>query len=215
MLSAPIRRFAFAFVSAVLFHGVYRHLVWMPGVIGIAGAVPLLLGLGAFGWIALRELDGHDEDPLSYAASSRGPSLRSVRDVFSRRSARRVSIAWVAIGAFVTQGTVFALLAVAVVIGRKSGVAFSALEDPETAGVAPLALLAGATLLAFPVAGWLLARARTNESALEAGLSSAVAMTLTTAVLAAAAPSAVAFALATAPVAVALSCMGAWAGSHR
>lgn len=215
MLPSPIRRFVFAFLSAVLLHGVFRHLVWMPGVIGIAGAVPLLLGLFAFAWITLRELQGSDDDPLSHAASSRGPSLQSVRDVFSGRSARRVSPAWVILGAFVTQGMVFALLAIAVLVGRRWGILFATLEDPETAGIAPVAILAVATLLAFPLAGWLLARARTNESALEAGLSSAVAMTATTIVLAVMAPSAVAFALATAPVAVALACMGAWAGAAR
>jgi hypothetical protein len=184
----------------------------MPGVIGIAGAIPLLLGLFAFAWITLRDLEGRDDEPLSHVASSRTPTLQSVRDVFSRRSARRVSPGWVALGAFVTQGTVFAMLALAVLIGRRSGIVFATLEDPETAGVAPVAILAGATLAAFPIAGWLLARARTNESALEAGLSSAVAVAATTVVLGMSAPSAVAFALASAPVAVALACMGAWAG---
>jgi hypothetical protein len=212
MLPSPIRRFVFAFLSAVLLHGVFRHLVWMPGVIGIAGAIPLLLGLFAFAWITLRDLEGRDDEPLSHVASSRTPTLQSVRDVFSRRSARRVSPGWVALGAFVTQGTVFAMLALAVLIGRRSGIVFATLEDPETAGVAPVAILAGATLAAFPIAGWLLARARTNESALEAGLSSAVAVAATTVVLGMSAPSAVAFALASAPVAVALACMGAWAG---
>lgn len=212
-LSAPIRRFGLAFLSAVLLHGVFRHLVWMPGVLGMAGAVPLLVGLFAFAWITLRELEGRDDEPLSFGAGA-PPSLQSVRDVFSRRSARRVSVGWVLMGSLVTQGTVFAMLALAVAVGRRTGIKFAALEDPETAGVTPLALLAAATLAAFPVAGFLLARARTNESALEAGLSSALALAATTVVLAMTAPSAVAFALASAPVAVALACIGAWAGAR-
>jgi hypothetical protein len=212
-LDRPVRRFVFAFLSAVLLHGVFRHLVWMPGVIGLVGATPLLLGLLLFSLLTLRELEGGEEAPGSFGAGA--PSLQSVRDVFSQRSAKRVSIPWVFLGAFVVQGTIFTLLAASVVLAHRQGVIFATLEDPETAGLAPMVALGGPILVGFPVAGWLLARARRKESALEAGLSAALALLTATTLLGFLAPSAVAFTLAAAPVAVALACLGAWSGGQR
>ena len=91
-------------------------------------------------------------------------------------------------------------------------------DQGESAAVStlfPLMLLGGAALLAFPIAGYLVARASSTRSVLEPAIAAALAIAGTLILLGLAAPVAVVFAVAFAPVAFGLACGGAWMGIPR
>jgi hypothetical protein len=73
-------------------------------------------------------------------------------------------------------------------------------------------IVAAALLTAFPVAGYLVARASGAHTVLEPAFAAGLAMALTVAILSVTAPSAVIFAFAVAPIAFGLACGGAWFG---
>ena len=80
----------------------------------------------------------------------------------------------------------------------------------------PLVLLGSCVLLAFPLAGFLIARAsRSGLTVLEPALATLTAVAVLLVILALTAPVAVLFTLAVAPVAVGLACGGAWIGLER
>jgi len=86
-------------------------------------------------------------------------------------------------------------------------------EDVRSSG--PLVLLGSAVLAAFPLAGYLVARASSATSVLEPAMGAGLAIAAVVALLSVTAPIAVAFALAVAPVAFVLACSGAWFGLSR
>jgi hypothetical protein len=108
-------------------------------------------------------------------------------------------------------------LAGAVALGHRIGVDFAAVDrgDTSTASVAPLVLIAAGAIAAFPIAGYLVARASATGSVLEPALSAALAILGSLVLLGLAAPIAVVFAIAFAPIAFGLACAGAWAGITR
>ena len=126
-------------------------------------------------------------------------------------------LTWIAFGALVTTGVMTALLAGAVALGHRAGIDFAAVDRPDSgvAGIAPLVLLGGAALAAFPVAGYLVARASSTETVLEPAMSAALAIAVVLVLLGLAAPVAVVFAIAFAPIAFGLACAGAWVGLVR
>jgi hypothetical protein len=134
-----------------------------------------------------------------------------------RRTERPVMLTWIAFGALVTTGVMTANLAGAVALGHKLGVDFAAVDRPEvqTAAMAPLVLIGAAALAAFPIAGYLVARASSARSVLEPAISAALAILGALVLLGLAAPVAVVFALAFAPIAFGLACAGAWMGMTR
>jgi hypothetical protein len=73
-------------------------------------------------------------------------------------------------------------------------------------------LLGAGVLVAFPAAGFLVARASGTASVLEPALAAALAIAGTLVMLGLAAPVAVVFALAFAPIGFGLACAGAWVG---
>jgi hypothetical protein len=108
-------------------------------------------------------------------------------------------------------------LAGAVALGHRLGIDFAAVDRAETqaAGAAPLVLIGAAALAAFPIAGYLVARASSARSVLEPAISAALAILGALVLLGLAAPVAVVFALAFAPIAFGLACAGAWVGMAR
>jgi hypothetical protein len=124
-------------------------------------------------------------------------------------------LGWIGAGALVTVGVITAALAVAVVLGRRMGVDFAAVDRGDASGAAPLVLLGVAALGAFPCAGYLVARASSSRSVLEAAIASGLAIAGALVLLGLMAPVAVVFALAFAPVALGLACVGAWMGMTR
>jgi hypothetical protein len=174
----------------------------------------MLVAMGLVAWSALRDIA-----PRSGGAwpsklpihLPEPPSLRAVRRAFGRIDQPLV-LRWVALGAFVNVGAVMVSVAVAVVVARKLGVDLSVADEADMRSNGPLVLLGTAVLAAFPMAGYLVARASGARAVLEPALAAAVAMVGAMGVLALAAPAAVIFAFAIAPVAFGLACAGAWLG---
>ena len=77
---------------------------------------------------------------------------------------------------------------------------------------APVALLGAGLLAAFPLSGFLVARASAARTLLEPAMATGLAIGLTLVLLGLAAPVALVFALAFSPIAWGLACAGAWVG---
>jgi hypothetical protein len=107
------------------------------------------------------------------------------------------------------------LIASAVLLGRRMGVDFALADQTDVRAAGPLMLLGAAVLLAFPVAGYLVARASGGQSLLEPALAAVLTVALLITLLSLAAPIGVLFALAVAPIALGLACGGAWVGIER
>jgi hypothetical protein len=124
---------------------------------------------------------------------------------------------WIGIGALVTTGVMTAALASSVFLGHRLGLDFAAVDrgDTTAAGTAPLVLLGAAALSAFPIGGYLVARASAARGVLEPAIGAALAIAGVLVLLGLAAPVAVVFAVAFAPVAFGLACAGAWMGMAR
>jgi RsiW-degrading membrane proteinase PrsW (M82 family) len=167
----PNRRghwFSTAWLSATLLHGFYDHIVWGRGPGLLVSVVPLFVFMGVGAWIALREvapeLDTHQHwivpDP---------PSLRALRAAL-RPVDHRLMVRWILIGAFTTLGLVLALLSLTVLLGHRFGVDFSLADESDVRSSGPLILLGVAVVSAFPIAGYLVARASAAHSVLEPAL---------------------------------------------
>jgi len=122
---------------------------------------------------------------------------------------------WIIFGALVNVGVILAALALAVYLGHRIGVDFAAADEADMRSNGPIVLLGAAVTMAFPVAGYLVARASGTTSVLEPAMATAVALFVVVTLLSMTAPVAVLFALAVAPVAFGLACGGAWLGLSR
>ena len=144
------------------------------------------------------------------------PSLRSMREAL-RRAERPMVLSWILLGALVTVGVMLVALVGAVYLGHRMGVDFAAVDrsDSGAAATGPLVLIGGAALSAFPIAGWLVAKASRAQSVIEVAISAILAILGTLVLLGLAAPVAVVFAIAFAPIAFGLACVGAWLGLGR
>jgi hypothetical protein len=100
----------------------------------------------------------------------------------------------------------------AVLAAKRLGIDLSLADESDMRSNGPLLLLGGAILPAFPVAGFLVARASGAHGVLEPAFAAALAIGSAVALLSVTAPPAVIFALAIAPVAFGLACGGAWFG---
>jgi multisubunit Na+/H+ antiporter MnhG subunit len=133
------------------------------------------------------------------------------------RSQKPVLFHWIPLGALTTSGVMLTTVTVCIWLGHRSGLDFSAIDQAQSspAATAPLALIAFAVLAAFPISGYLIAKASGSDGVLEPALSSAVAIVTVLALLTLAAPVALVLALAFAPIAFGLACAGAWVGLGR
>ena len=213
--------FKVTWVVAVLFNGLYDHLVFDRGPTALLGAVPMLVAMTAVSGVAARELLKPPEGARSLRRrllpAIAPTSMRAVREALTR-SERPVMVTWIGIGALVTTGVMTVAIACAVLLGHRLGIDFTAVDRGESAGMtslAPLMLLAAAALLAFPFAGYLVARASSTRSVLEPAIAAGLAIAGSVVLLGLAAPVAVVFAMAFAPVALGLACIGAWMGIVR
>ncbi len=210
-------RFNMAWLAAAVFNGVYDHIVFAQPPAALVAAVPILGTIGVLALLGARDLIRRGE--LQRGARRRilppiaPPSLRAMREAL-RRAERPLVLSWILFGALVTVGVMIASLAVAVAVGHQMGIDFAAVDRSSggAAATGPLVLLGGAALLAFPIAGWLLARASRAQSVMEVALSAVIAILGTLVLLGLAAPVAVVFAIAFAPIAFGLACVGAWLG---
>ncbi len=218
--------FPLAWVAATAVHGLYVHLVFGRGPGALVGTIPLLLAMAVPTVFAIRDLRAREEAAMAehgsrtsvllervsslYVVSS-PPSLRSVREAM-RREGQPITLRWIVFGALVTVGAMTVGLVLAVAFGHWAHVDFSIVDEHDVSTTAPVALLGSGILLAFPVSGYLVARASNLPTLLEPAMASGLAIALTLVLLGLAAPVALVFALAFSPIAWALACAGAWVG---
>jgi hypothetical protein len=180
----------------------------------LAIALPMLVAMGLVTLSALKDLAPSASEDL-YGRKSlhlpEPPSLRSVRRALQRTDQPLV-LRWIVFGAFVNVGAVVVCVAVAVFVARRLGIDLSVADEADMRSNGPLILLGIAVLSAFPLSGFLVARASGAHAVLEPALAAALSITAAVVVLAFAAPTAVIFAAAIAPVAFGLACGGAWFG---
>ena len=223
------RTFNLTWLGAMLFNGVFDHIVYTRGVVALVAAAPILLMMLIIGYVTARDylkVAPPESAPTTIGPATRRqrilrtlapPSLRAVRDALSRTE-HPLMLRWIGFGALVQAGVITACLVGAVALGHRLGVDFAAVDQGDAAGAAslgPLVLLGGATLAAFPFAGYLVARASSTKSVLEPAIAAALAIIGALVLLGVAAPITVVFAVAFAPVAFGLACAGAWVGISR
>ncbi|MEM1034208.1 MAG: hypothetical protein AAGN82_27970 [Myxococcota bacterium] len=212
------RRFSSAWLGTVVMSAVADQLVFRRGPVALLALVPLALFASGFAIVVWRDLQagtgGSSGGRISsMLASAPAPSLEAIREAFRRRD-RPIEIRWIAFGTFVTTGVITAGLIAAVWLGHEFGLDFAAVDADETgmSAMAPVAWLGMSVLVAFPVSGYLLARASGTSSVLEPAVASSLAMVLVMVLLGMMAPVAVVFVVAFAPIGFALACFGAWVG---
>ena len=215
--------FPISWVAATAVHGLYIHLCYGRGGGALVGTVPLLLAMTIPAIFAVRDLrareDAHDDSRTSnllervshLALVSAPPSLRTVREAMHREG-QPITLRWIFVGVFVTVGAMTLGLAASIAFGHWAHVDFSIVDEHDVTTTAPVALLGSGVLLAFPVSGYLVARASNLPTMLEPAVGAALAIVLALALLGLAAPVALVFALAFSPIAWGLACAGAWVG---
>jgi hypothetical protein len=172
-------------------------------------AFPMLLAMGLVTWSALRDVaPSAGRGPHSLPEP---PSLREVRRAL-RRTDRPLVLRWIVAGAFVNLGAAMVCIGCAVFLARRFGIDMSLADEADMRSNGPLVVLGIALMTAFPVAGYLVARASGAHTVLEPAFAAGLSLALTVAILSVTAPSAVIFAFAIAPVAFGLACGGAWFG---
>jgi hypothetical protein len=209
--------FVRAFLLATAFTAIIDRLLSTSGDGALVATTPLVLSVSLASLIARRDLRQLSRLPTrrrSRLLRVEPPSLDQIRQAL-RGSRRPVTFRWVAFGTLVTTGVMTSAVALSVYVGRRTGVDFAAVDRASDGAVSALLLLGAAVLAAFPISGFLLARASNAEGVLEPALGAACAIAGIVVLLGLAAPVAVVFALAFAPVAFALACVGAWVGADR
>ncbi len=212
------RMFNAAWLAGVAVIGLSSYLLGTGRPAGLLATAALTVFTGAAAGIAGFDLSKREavRGPLVERLAIAAPSLAAVEDAL-RQAERPVMWRWIGFGALVTTGLVTTALVLAVVVGRRFGVDFAAIDRADGAGstTAPLALLASGTLAAFPCAGFLIGKAAGARTVLEPALSAGLSIATTLVFVGLAAPVAVVFALAFAPIAFGLACAGAWLGLTR
>jgi hypothetical protein len=211
------RAFRLSWLGACVFSAVADRMVFRGGVGTLLAVLPLLLSLlvlALVGWRStnpeLRPSSGGRASLLTLAPA---PSIGTIREAF-RRHDQPLTLRWIALGALVTTGAITLGAAVAVLVGHRVGVDFSAVDRPDAgaAAMGPIALLGVGVLSAFPLSGYLVARASACRSVLEPAMAASLAMVLVLVLMGMMAPTSVVFVIAFAPIAFALTCAGAWLG---
>ena len=219
-IKRPGPLFPAAWLLAMAAHGLYAHLVYGRGPGALVGTLPLLLAMAGATFFAARDLHARGERSsrtsmmLERASSlyvSGPPSLQTVRDAL-RKEGQPITFRWVLFGALVTVGAMTAGLVASVAFGHWAHVDFSIVDEHDVTTTAPVALLGSGLLAAFPVSGYLIAKASSLPTLLEPALASGVAILFMLVLLGFAAPVALVFALAFSPIAWGLACAGAWVG---
>ncbi|HRH00242.1 MAG TPA: PrsW family glutamic-type intramembrane protease [Polyangiaceae bacterium] len=212
--------FPASWLLATVAHGLYSHLVWGRGSGALAATLPLLLPMGALAFFAARDLRQRGDaapstdnrlEPVSLDPTSGPPSLGTVREALRRRG-RPLVVGWIVLGALMTIGAMILGLVASVAFGHWAHVDFSIVDERDVSTTGPVALLGAGVLSAFPLSGYLLAKASALPSLLEPALASGLAIVLVLGVLGFAAPISLLFALTCSPIAWALACAGAWVG---
>jgi RsiW-degrading membrane proteinase PrsW (M82 family) len=219
-IKRPGPLFPATWLLATAAHGLYVHLVYGRGPGALVGTLPLLLAMAVATFFMARDLHARGErssrssillERVSTLYMAGPPSLQTVREAL-RREGQPITTRWILFGALVTVGAMTAGLALSVAFGHWARVDFSLVDEHDVTTTAPVALLGSGLLAAFPVSGYLIAKASNLPTLLEPALASGLAILFMLVLLGLAAPVALVFALAFSPIAWALACAGAWIG---
>lgn len=219
-IKRPGPLFPVTWLFATCVHGLYVHLVYGRGPGALVGTLPLLLAMALVTFFMARDLKARGDrssrtsvllERVSALYVSGPPSLRTVRDVL-RREGQPITFRWVLFGAMVTVGAMTAGLAASVAFGHWAHVDFSVVDEHDVTTTAPVALLGSGILAAFPLSGYLIAKASSLPTLVEPALGCGLAILTMLVLLGLAAPVALVFALAFSPIAWGLACAGAWVG---
>ena len=206
------RWFRLAWFFAMLLHGLYDHIVWGRGPGLLVAVLPMVLFMIAGSVMALRGDAPVKTAPL---AMLEPPTLEAVEARLAHQNERPVMLRWIIAGAFVTLGLIVAFVVAAVVLGNRFNIDFALADEADVRSSGPLILLGAAVLAAFPISGYLVARASAAHGLLEPAAAAVLTVGLLVFMLWLAAPIGVLFALAVAPIALGLACGGAWIGLER
>ena len=215
------RAFTRTFVVAVFFGGVVDHLVFQRGALAISAVVPLVASSFIASLIARRDLlrlsEKVPKKRLSRFLRVRTPSIEELEAALARKPERPLLLRWVGFGALTTTGVLVTSLVSAILLAKRAGIDFAAIDEGGAFDTAlpPLVVLGLAVLVSFPVSGFLVAKTSSARSVLEPALASSIAILLILVLMGLAAPIAVVFGLAVAPPAFALACAGAFLGLSR
>jgi hypothetical protein len=226
----PPRRLPLVWALAVAARGVLGHALTLGRASGALVALGVLAALGAISYFngIFRVHAGPLPPPASGRLSSPGSgrlsspgSVRSLppsslfRALESlRRRQRPLKAGRVLLGAFALHGALLVGAGSAFTFGGKLGLDMAALGAARETPVGPLAWLVGVSLGAFPVGGFLIARASDDALVAEVALAALCAASLFLAHLGLLAPATLAYGIAGVPAAVALACAGAWYGGR-
>lgn len=209
----PRRSFFPTWIATTAAHGLLIYALSQHSVVGLLLGLPLLLTMLVLAFLARAELipDAGSSRPRE---RRRRVVLADVRDALTRRE-RPLSVGRVAFGTLVNQGVLLMMLVLAIALVHRAGLDLTAVDDVEADAALPLLLLAAGAAVAFPVAGFLIARGSDQPTLIEPVLSAALAIAMLVVLLGVASPPLLAFTLACAPVALSLACAGAWVGAGR
>lgn len=219
--------FALAWTLATGLRGLYDHIVFGRGPGVLVLAVAPLLTLLAVAYVASRRAiareaarrpaprrSGSDRPLSSRPLWSEPPSLRHVWQALEPRQAP-LMLHWIVLGMLVTAGVGLVAVGAALYLGHWLGLDFAAADEADVSSNGPLIFLAIAIGLAFPTAGYLVARASGTKSVLEPALGASLAVLGAVLFLSVTTPIAAVFALALTPIAFILASVGAWLGIGR
>jgi hypothetical protein len=211
--------FAFAWILATLLRGGFDHIVLGRGPGVMILGLPLLLSMLGLGYAFARRAAAQQEAqaPLIGARSraagvwSEPPSVREIWRLLQPKQ-EPLMLQWIGLGTLVTAGVGLCTLTLALYAGHAMGLDFAAADEADVRSNGPLLFLATAVGSAFPIAGYLVARASGTRSVLEPALGAALAVLGGVLFLSVTTPIAAVFALALAPIAFVLASGGAWFG---
>ncbi len=210
---------ALALILAVLIQGLSACLLYGRGTGWLVAAIAWMLAMVLSAVAVLRQLQGPRESALPGRLSrlsllNEATNIEVMRAAWQHRH-RPALLHWIVGGALVSFGAVIAAFAAAVWLARSMGIDLSLVGESEVGSFGPVSLMGGMVLLAFPVSGYLVARASGADSVFEAGVGAALTILFLMVLLSLTAPITVILALALAPLAFGLACVGAWMGLDR
>ena len=217
--------FALAWMLATLLRGGFDHIVFGRGPGVMILGLPLLMTMAGLAYVFGRRAMAREAALVpsigrsarrsrSSGLWSEPPSVRQMWQLLQPKQSP-LMLHWIGLGTLVTAGVGLSAIAVALYAGHAMGLDFATADEADVRSNGPLFFLATAIGSAFPIAGYLVARASGTRSVLEPALGAALAVLGGVLFLSVTTPIAAVFALALAPIAFVLASGGAWFGIAR
>jgi hypothetical protein len=208
--------FPLGWLLGFILDGFVRHLVEGRGSGWMVVAFPLLLAMLLIAWFIRAKLLG-ERKSVVFVRPSRLGILVDPHGIGTMRAAwqhahRPALLHWIVGGAFVSFGANIVGFSAGIAVARFLRIDLSRVNETDVGAMAPLAILGGAVLLSYPIAGYLTAKASAADSVFEPGMAALISIFALTVLLSLTAPVTIVLGLALAPVAFGLACLGAWMG---